>query len=340
MTTEANRGKDLRRFAEMMRALMEGVELDAASASERFGINVDPARRNLNLLLAVLPGVEKRRDGRRDVFSFNHEAAFGSDRTLDSRPGIAAAISASFGAAFSRVFSGTDYQVQLDGLRARVVDRLTVMRKKLFSNIGRKVVVVCGREEVLTDKQGLLDDVLDGVLKQRRVRMTYRTFDGREKEVTVKPYSLAVYDAHLYMIAAEAQAPHPYRFARILELDVTDEEFPYPEPSEYDPAVLFRDSIGIWAGAEPEACRIRVRLSETWTVYARHHRWHESQRITRDLEDGGVELEFRVRPCPEFEQWILRFGEGAEVLEPVALRERIAGRLKAAAGRYEIPTGS
>lgn len=335
MTAEANRGKDLRRFAEMMRALMEGIELDAASASERFGINVDPARRNLNLLQAVLPGVEKRRDGRRDVFSFDYEAAFGSDRALDSRPGIAAAISASFGAAFSRVFSGTDYQVQLDGLRARVVDRLSLMRKKLFSNIGRKVVVVCGREEVLSDKQGLLDDVLDAVLKQRRVRMKYRTFEGKVKEVTVKPYSLAVYDAHLYMIAAEAQAPHPYRFARILDLEVTEGEFTYPEPSEYDPAVLFRDSIGIWAGGEPEPCRVVIRLGPMWTVYARHHRWHESQRIIKDLADGGVELEFRVRPCPEFQQWVLRFGEDAQVIEPAELRARIGQRLSAAAARYE-----
>lgn len=124
-----------------------------------------------------------------------------------------------------------------------------------------------------------------------------------------------------------------YRFARILSLELTQDEFPYPEPSEYDPAVLFRDSIGIWAG-EPEPRRIVVRLGATWSVYARHHRWHESQRITRDLDDGGVELEFRVRPCPEFQQWVLRFGEDAEVMEPVALRQRIAGRLKAASARY------
>jgi predicted DNA-binding transcriptional regulator YafY len=321
----------------MMRALIEGERLDAAASSERFRIQKDPARRNLKILADIVPGVRTVRDGRRDVFFFDPEDAFGAERALDDRPSLAAAIAASFGAAFSKVFGGTDYQVQLDGLRAAVVERLAKVRRQHFANIGRKIVVICGREEVLTDKHELLEEVLESVLKQKCVRMQYRNFKGEQKELVVKPYSLAVYDAHLYLIAAKDQDAHPYRFARILDIDVLNDTFPYPEPSEYDPAVLFRDSIGVWASAEPEPCRIRVRLAPSWAVYARHHRWHESQRVAEEAPDGGIVLQFLVRPCPEFEQWVLRFGEAAEVLEPLSLRERIAERLRRAASRYNAP---
>src|SRR5690606_1389112 len=112
---------------------------------------------------------------------------------------------------------------------------------------------------------------------------------------------------------------------RIADVERLDESFPYPSPNEYDPEVVFRDSIGVWAGA-PEPCRVRVRLSREWSVHAKHHRWHHSQRIAREHSDGSVEVELMVRPCPELEQWILRFGETAEVLEPPELRDRLAAR--------------
>ena len=143
-----------------------------------------------------------------------------------------------------------------------------------------------------------------------------------------------MYDGHLYDVATMDGLAHPFRFARILELNVTDSAFDYPNVGEYDPAALFHDSIGVWLG-EPEPCTVRIRLDASWAIYARHHRWHSSQTLERELDDGSVVVRHRLRPCPELEQWVLRFAEAAEVLEPATLRDRIAARLRAATRRYE-----
>ena len=43
----------------------------------------------------------------------------------------------------------------------------------------------------------------------------------------------------------------------------------------------------------------------------------------------------RVRICPELETWLLSFGEHAQVLKPVELRRRIAGRIQSMSAVYD-----
>jgi predicted DNA-binding transcriptional regulator YafY len=50
---------------------------------------------------------------------------------------------------------------------------------------------------------------------------------------------------------------------------------------------------------------------------------HHSQRI-KELRDGRMELQLQLGSLEEIERWILSWGDQAEVLEPVKLRERLA----------------
>ncbi len=123
---------------------------------------------------------------------------------------------------------------------------------------------------------------------------------------------------------------HPYRFARIQAVDVLDDTFSYPSRTEYDPQQVFRDSFGIFLDLPVQD--VELRLDKQWATYAQSHRWHDSQVV--EVVDGGVRLQLRVRVCPELESWILGFGEQAEVLAPVSLREKI-GRRIVEAGRVD-----
>lgn len=337
MSTENSRGKNMGPVLKMLRVMMEGSRLDAQQAAKLQGTIPEVALRNLKLLLRSIPGVRREKVGAKHVFSFDPGQAFAKSLATEERAPLARVISASLGAAFSKVFTGTQYQVELEAIRTDVVHRLATMRRQQFSSMNRKFVVLCSHEASLADRAGDLDDALDAILSQRVVRIQYRTFSGKNDVRRIKPYSLVIHDAQLYVVGVDAdaredQAPRTYRFARILTIDIEAERFEYPEQNEYDPAVLFRDSVGIWLG-EPEPCQVRVRLSSYWATYARHHRWHQSQK-SRALDDGTVEIELLIRPCPEFEQWILRFGEGAEVVEPTELRERVKVRLAKALETY------
>jgi predicted DNA-binding transcriptional regulator YafY len=319
----------------MLAAMMEGETLDANSAAERFGVKRAMARRDLTEIAKQLSVIEEDRSTRPHRFRFRTATKAGGGTRGPTK--IHDAIAASLGASFARVFHGTRYQTDLEKLRQALVVGLP-KRSAEFDQANRKFFALMGREEVLEEQSGQLDDVVHAVLAQRTVEIHYRDFGGKAKQLRVNPYSLVVYDSHLYVVGSDVtngtpKPVHPFRFARIRKLHVTKQRFDYPSPAEYDPKSAFRDSIGVWLSDEPAPCKIRVRMNAFWAFYAQHHRWHDSQRISKNA-DGSFDLTLHVRPCPELEQWVLRFGENVEVLEPVHLREKIAKRLLEAGKRY------
>lgn len=323
----------------MLAFLMEGHALTAKSASERFEIEPKPALRNLHLLADCVPGVLVDKSLKEHVFRFEASASGGPIELASQPSPFSEVLSVAIASAFARVFSGSQYHLNLLGLRDRLLLGLPENKKAQLFPLSRKFTVLCGREEVLEDKASLLDSILQAILTQHLAHISYARFDGSEKhDARIKPLSLAVYDSHLYLIGINLDhvdsGPRTFRFSRIQDVEILTERFDYPSPNEYDPDVVFRDSFGIWAGP-PNPCNVRVRLSGIWATYASHHQWHSSQR-TIPQPDGAVEVAFWVRPCPELEQWILGFGEAAQVLEPADLRARVATRLEAAATRYRL----
>jgi predicted DNA-binding transcriptional regulator YafY len=319
----------------MLALMMKGEVLDAGSAAERFGVQRPIARRNLLEITKHIPAVTEDRSERRHTFRYRSESPAPHQGTHGLTK-LSEVIAATLGASFGSVFRGTRYQTDLDKLRKALVARLP-RRKDEFEHANRKFFALMGREEVLEDQAGLLDDVIQAILVQKSVDIDYRRFGAKREQLRVNPYTLVIYDSHLYVVGAEVAAGktkpvHPYRFARIAKLHPTNRRFVYPSPAEYDPKVVFRESIGVWL-SDPGPCRIRVKMNEYWANYAKHHRWHDSQRVTPNA-DGSFELTMHVRPCFELEQWVLRFGENIEVLEPAELREKIGNRLATAAGLY------
>jgi predicted DNA-binding transcriptional regulator YafY len=340
MTSEVNRGKSASRPLRMLALMMSGEILDANSAAKRFGVQRAMARRDLIELAKHISAIEQNRSGRLHTFRFRVQvqAAHG---TAHAPTKLHDAIAAALGASFSRVFHGTRYQTDLEKLRKGVVANLA-RRRDEFEHANRKFFALMGREEVLEEQSERLDEVVQAVLTQRTVEMHYSDFKGQAKQLRVNPYSLVIYDSHLYVVGSDvteglAKPVHPFRFARIRKLNVTKQHFEYPAPTEYDPKVIFRESIGVWL-SDPGPCKIRVRMTEYWANYAQHHRWHDSQRVAKN-PDGSFELTLHVRPCPELEQWVLRFGENVEVLEPVELRKTIGKRLRSASRLYSRRAG-
>ncbi len=61
--------------------------------------------------------------------------------------------------------------------------------------------------------------------------------------------------------------------------------------------------------------------------------WHPTQRF-RDL-DGKLEMTLDPHGWEEMVSWVLGFGEKAEVVEPKAMREKVAKAARGAAALYD-----
>jgi predicted DNA-binding transcriptional regulator YafY len=79
---------------------------------------------------------------------------------------------------------------------------------------------------------------------------------------------------------------------------------------------------------------VRLRFHDAAAARrARENRWHPSQQ-EEIMPDGSLELSFEVAGVLEITPWILTWGDTVEVLEPAALRERIASMAAGMARRY------
>lgn len=255
-----------------------------------------------------------------------------SKRGEPEAPTLGEAIAASFGASMAPLFEGSSYSRSMRDALKRVIS--STRRNHWFDNGDRKFVFLPrGGELALDHDDGVLDDIIQAVLESRPMRARYRLFEGAARTLHLRPLSILIHEHQLYLLADdEAGQLKSYRLSRLAQVNLKKRAFEYPTRASYDPRRLFRDSLGIFFGDEFPVSRVRVRLSSRWRLYAETHRWHRSQHVIHDGD--GVVVTMRVHCCPELEQWVLSFGEHAEVLAPTRLRNAVAQRAEATAAIY------
>ncbi|MBB6547616.1 helix-turn-helix transcriptional regulator [Nonomuraea rubra] len=187
------------------------------------------------------------------------------------------------------------------------------------------------------DPATYLAAVADAVWNERRIQIRYRRWkEPQEVERRLEPYGLVVKAGRWYLVARAGEDVRTYRVSQILDLQPLAEKFARQEGF---------DLAAYWAGylAEFEA-RLRwgeavVRLSPRGV-----------ERLADLMTPGVVAAADESASPPDGEGWtrvtvpiesiehaageFLRLGTDAEVLAPLALRERVAATADELSRRY------
>jgi predicted DNA-binding transcriptional regulator YafY len=188
--------------------------------------------------------------------------------------------------------------------------------------------------------QGLATTELDAfqtlaeaTLKHREVRFSYRSLKkGNSEPREVRPYHLGCLANQWYLIAFDCDRKAVRTFALARLHDVVDTGAIFEKPDEFSVAEMFSGSFSAFQSGKVE--RVLLRVDAFAARLASERKWHPSQRLT-EKKDGSAELQLEVSIAPDLENWILSWGEHAEVLKPKSLRERIAASAKAMAKQYK-----
>jgi len=301
--------------------LMRGKTHDRHSIADRCGIRPHAADRRLRLLVDLIPGVKEVQNGKIRAIRFEGDG-----------PRFPAVVAACVAASLGRMFEGSAHEQNMRDARTFLLERLR--HRRALVEVDRKFLfVIRGGEHAFPEGAGELDEVIDAVLDSRWVAFDYSHFSGQQERKRVRPVSLAIHEHQFYVFALlDDGTVYPFRFSRMRSVEADEVRFEYPPKAEYDPVQILRDSIGIFITTGFEVANVEVKLSKKWEVYALSHRWHSSQKIERQAD--GVLVKLRARLCPELEMWVLGFGEDAVVVNPPALREKIASRAAGMAAAY------
>lgn len=114
---------------------------------------------------------------------------------------------------------------------------------------------------------------------------------------------------------------------RIQEIVQTDETFEIP--SDFELNMYLGSCWGIERG---DLVTVRVKFDAYQAKWIRERQWHTTQEI-EERADGGLIFTAQASGLREIKEWVLSFGEHAEVLEPEELRWEVRETVKAM-GRF------
>jgi predicted DNA-binding transcriptional regulator YafY len=144
------------------------------------------------------------------------------------------------------------------------------------------------------------------------------------------PYKLWYQDHGLYVVGWDHDHADFRVFAveRIVAVKATNQRF---EPREDFNFHALKSTAFRFVWGEPK--RVRIRFAADQAVYATERTWHVSQKVFRE-HDGTAILEFKVADLKEVKRWLIGWGAGAEVLEPVELADEVLGECRSVVSRY------
>lgn len=104
-------------------------------------------------------------------------------------------------------------------------------------------------------------------------------------------------------------------------------------PKDWTPQEYFNGCFGIIADQSIEPQTVKLKVSAGQANYIRDLKIHETQDEIENNEEYSI-FTYKLRPSFDFMQEILWNGEDIEVLEPLWLREEIAGKIKRMWNKY------
>lgn len=174
--------------------------------------------------------------------------------------------------------------------------------------------------------QDMLPTLHSALLEKKKIRIRYDSYYDKEKiDVDLHPYRLSYIHRGWYIIAFSE--PHKevrtFKVERILQLKILEEA--YTIDPEFNLEKYFDHAWLMIKG--DQRYHIKVRFLPKVASNVDEINWHKTQRTIYE-PDGSMLFEVDVDGLFEIAWWILGYGDQAQVLEPIELREIIATHVK------------
>ena len=230
-----------------------------------------------------------------------------------------------------KILEGTPLSASLDSLFEKVKATLPPAYIDYLGKIEHSLEVGIKARKPYHRFQLTLTQVQDAIQRRHYIDIDYFTMSRREHtQRRVAPYKVWFYDETFYLIGycCQRKAIRLFAIERIEKITFTDISFEAPE--DFDAENYMQASFGVFRG-DPVA--IKIHFTPAAAGYIQEKIWHPSQMLSLE-PDGGLIFEARVAGLDEIKWWVLRWGAGAEVLAPMALREMVAREISDMTANY------
>ncbi len=176
-----------------------------------------------------------------------------------------------------------------------------------------------------------LETLQQALLEEHQIEARYHATGG-ERQLRLHPLALVQAGPVTYLLATawDYEDVRLYAVHRFVEVERLDQ--PARRPPDFNLDTLLRDGTLPFTDSG-ERLRLHARVSDTLARILRETPLAPDQHLAPEGEHWRLEVE--LPDTWQLEWWLLAQGEHLTVLEPPALRERIARRLRDALAGYE-----
>lgn len=180
-----------------------------------------------------------------------------------------------------------------------------------------------------------LDPIINAMKKNRFIHIVYYNYWREdEREHYLMPLCVKLFRQRWYMVGRSWPLGEDLLFCldRIRDFRLSSHTFEYPE--DFKPKEFFDGCFGVITEKSCKIEEVVLKVSAGQANYLRDLPMHESQVETERNGQFSI-FELRVRPEHDFIQELLWNNEELEVLEPLWLREEMAGIIKRMWDKYK-----
>lgn len=180
--------------------------------------------------------------------------------------------------------------------------------------------------ERIPSGQVWLTGIIKAMKENNPIEMTYQGFWGSgEHTFTVHPYFVKVFKQRWYMIAYSVynKQVRCYALDRILWLNIISDEA-FIMPANFHPDEYFEDCYGI-INDDQQPQTVRIKVTGNQARYVESLPLHTSQIAEEGGDADCTIFRYRIKPTFDFIQEIFSHADSFEILEPVSLRNQVAG---------------
>jgi len=204
-----------------------------------------------------------------------------------------------------------------------------------YSHWGEKVRILSRTQPLIaaTIDPNVLTVIYEALFRGQQIRGRYSRRDGDEAEYDLHPQGMVFRESVVYLIATvwEYQDLRHFALHRFRQCELLEKKAVIPDGFNIDEYL----AAGSFEYGHTEGKRIRLKVR--FFNWAGHHLFEtplSEDQVLVEGNEGELEVDATVKDSAQVRWWLLGFGDGVEVLEPLSLREEFATICRRMVGRY------
>jgi predicted DNA-binding transcriptional regulator YafY len=191
----------------------------------------------------------------------------------------------------------------------------------------------CEWVEVESVQPAVFDEILEAVVKQKVLEISYKSAQAKTSERSLEPLRLISYQGRWYLMAfcRLRQDIRLFHIARIIAAKMTRTLFKRHSEDNFDS--YLNSTFGIFKGKI--LYNATILFTSTAAELVRHQHWHKDQ-VVKSVNEG-VLMNLPVSDDREIMMKILQYGSMARVIGPIELRQRIEKEIEKISRMYHDP---